>query len=113
MTSRYEVLGPLRVTRDGVDVEMPGRRQRLLLAVLLSDRNRSVSTDRLADAVWEGRPPPTAAKSLQGAISQLRRGLGVGAIETTPTGYLLRAPTGSTDVDRFEDLLERGRSQLA
>ena len=53
-------------------------------------RTRSLTTDRLIDAIWGERPPATATKSIHVYVSQLRQRLGAGVIETRPAGYELR-----------------------
>ena len=78
----FRVLGPLEVVDEGRPLELGGAKQRALLAALLLDTGRVVSTDRLIDALWEDDPPETAAKSIQVYVSQLRRVLGRDRIET-------------------------------
>jgi DNA-binding SARP family transcriptional activator len=49
-----------------------------------------VSTDRLIEAVWNGRPPATAQNTLQSHVSYLRGLLGDReTIVARPPGYLL------------------------
>jgi DNA-binding SARP family transcriptional activator len=69
----YRILGPLEVRVGDGQVELRGARQRELLAVLLLHPNEIVSSDRLIDELWQGDPPPTAAKIVQNSVSQLRR----------------------------------------
>ena len=105
----YGILGPLEVrTRDRV-VPLRGARQRELLAVLLLHANQIVSSDRLIDDLWEGDPPPTAAKMIQNGVSQLRKLLGPEdgpegepLLVTRSPGYLLRVEPGELDADRFD-----------
>ena len=52
----FRILGPLEVEEDGRQVPLGGEKQRALLALLLLSRGRPVSTDRLIDEVWGGRP---------------------------------------------------------
>ena len=54
----------------------------------------------------------TAVKAVQVQVSQLRKLLDEDALETRPTGYLLRVEPGALDLQRFESLLERGRERL-
>ncbi len=72
-----------------------------------------VSTDRLIDGLWGGRPPASAGKVLQNAVSQLRRSLGDDLIVTRAPGYALHVEPEAIDAHRFEALLEEGRSRLA
>ena len=107
--AEYGILGPLTAHVDGSAVELGGSRTRAVLAVLLLERNRVVSVDRLVDLVWGGDPPPTAEAALQEHVSRLRRALGAAAIETRSSGYLLRTEPGAVDAERFEELVERAR----
>jgi DNA-binding SARP family transcriptional activator/DNA-binding beta-propeller fold protein YncE/ABC-type branched-subunit amino acid transport system substrate-binding protein len=107
---RQEVLllGPLAVLEDGREVDLGGRMQRSLLALLLLRRGEVVSVDRLVDELWESAAPAGAAKTLQVYVSRLRRSLGPDAIERSGTGYLLRLPAEVVDLDRFERLYREG-----
>ncbi len=112
---RYRVLGPIEVAGDGGPIALGRGKPRALLAALLIDANRAVSVDELIERLWAARPPSTATKSVQVLVSQLRRALGgdeADPIATVGSGYMLRVRPGETDVDEFEDLLERGRGQL-
>ena len=80
----FRILGPLEVRDDGVELPLGGGKQRSLLALLLLHPNESLSSDRLVDELWGEQPPPTAAKILQNHVSQLRRVLGNGRLQTAP-----------------------------
>ena len=109
----FRILGPLELVEDGRLIELAGGRQRSLLALLLVHANEVVSSDRLIDWLWAGRPPATAVKVLQNAVSQLRRSLGDNLIITRAPGYLLRVEPDTIDARRFESLLEEGMRALA
>src|SRR6266542_1710998 len=109
----FGVLGPLEVSDDGRPIEITGAKQRALLAALLLNANRVVSTDGLIDALWEEAPPQTAGKALQVLVSQLRRQLGSGRLVTKPPGYVLRVEAGELDAERFQRLNAEGRFQEA
>jgi DNA-binding SARP family transcriptional activator/ABC-type branched-subunit amino acid transport system substrate-binding protein/DNA-binding beta-propeller fold protein YncE len=109
----FRILGPLEVFQQGAAVPLGGPKQRAVLAVLLLHRGEVLSTDRLIDELWGESPPTTAAKSVQVYVSQLRKALGDGMLETRGRGYLLRIEPEQIDVERFAGLLERGREQLA
>ena len=107
----YYLLGPLEVRRGGAPVPVGAGKPVELLALLLMHRNHALSTDSLVEQLWDGRPPETAVKIVQNAVSTLRRAFGDGADEVLVTrgrGYELVVPTGATDVDRFQALVERG-----
>jgi DNA-binding SARP family transcriptional activator len=102
----YSLLGPLEARTEAGPVALPGGKPRALLARLLLAEGRPVAAEALIEGLWE-LPPPSAAKVLQAHVSQLRKALGAGAIETVAPGYLL-AP-GAFDLARFEALAESAR----
>ena len=112
----FGILGPLQAHRGTEWVPIGSGRQAELMALLVTRRNTAVPTERLIDDLWDGRPPDTAAKIIQNAVSGLRRALGDesgGVLVTQGRGYMLVAPAGGTDVDRAAELLEEGRAELA
>src|ERR671938_776337 len=109
----FGLLGPLAVTREGTELQLGGPKQRALLAILLLEANHAVSADRLIDALWGDLPPDTAKNTLQVYVSQLRKLLPEGALETVPPGYRLAVEPDAVDLARFERLVEEGRVELA
>jgi DNA-binding SARP family transcriptional activator len=105
----YLLLGPLEARVDGARVELPGGRPRAVLARLLLEEGRVVPVEGLLDALWGHRPPPSAPKVLQAHVSQLRKVLGAGAIETQAPGY--RVTGTATDLARFEELTGAARNE--
>jgi DNA-binding SARP family transcriptional activator len=72
----FRILGPLAIYDDeGRAVDLGGRQQRLVLAMLLLHRNEVVSVDRLIDVVWGERAPANAVKKVQVHVSRLRKAL--------------------------------------
>jgi DNA-binding SARP family transcriptional activator len=100
-TPRFGLLGPLEARDDRGPVALGGHKQKIVLAVLLLDAGRAVSTDRLIDALWGENPPRTAPTSLQNFVSQLRKVVGADMLVTQPPGYLLRIDPDELDVNRF------------
>jgi DNA-binding SARP family transcriptional activator/streptogramin lyase len=109
----FRVLGPLEARDEERELSLGGPKQRALLAVLLLERNTVVSRDRLIDALWAERPPPSASHTLDAYVSRLRKLLGPDRLTRRPGGYVLRADAAEVDVDRFDGLAARGRAQLA
>jgi DNA-binding SARP family transcriptional activator len=105
----FRILGPLEALSDGEVLELVGPKQRALSALLLIERNRVVSSDRLIEALWEGAPPPTAQKALQMHVSHLRKVLGRDRVQTKEPGYVLRIEDGELDADRFRVLVAEER----
>jgi predicted ATPase/DNA-binding SARP family transcriptional activator len=108
----FGILGPLAVWKDGEEVALAAK-PKALLAILLFRANTLVTTDLLVDELWGESPPARAVKTVQVYLSQLRKLLGEGVIETRPGGYLLNVAPGALDLVRFESLVERGRALLA
>ncbi|GAA2677150.1 BTAD domain-containing putative transcriptional regulator [Streptomyces aculeolatus] len=101
--TRYSLLGPLEVVVDGRAVALTGR-QRALLTILLLDAGQVVSVERIADRLWEGRPPSSAPARVRALIAELRRMLGVRGpeiIATRSPGYLIRVGAGELDSVTF------------
>jgi DNA-binding SARP family transcriptional activator len=105
----FRLLGPLEVVDHDRLLTLGGGRQRSLFAVLLLHANEVVSNDRLIDALWGERPPPTAAKTVQVYVSRLRKELGEGRLLTRAPGYLLSVERSELDLGRFERLVEEAR----
>src|ERR671923_1558999 len=109
----FRVLGPLDVRRHGRPVPLAGRKQRALLACLLLEANRVVSTDRLIDELWPHDPPESAAHALQVYVSDLRRVLGAARLVTRAPGYLMRVEERELDLLRFEQLFADGERAVS
>ncbi|MFL6020554.1 MAG: BTAD domain-containing putative transcriptional regulator [Gaiellaceae bacterium] len=105
----FRILGPLEVSDETGPLLLGGQKQRAVLALLLLEPGRVVSTDRLIDALWAENPPRTAATSLQNFISQLRKTLGAEVLETKAPGYRLRVRPGELDLDRFRVSVDSAR----
>jgi DNA-binding SARP family transcriptional activator len=112
---RINLLGELSASYDGQAVDLGGRRQRAVLAVLLLARGDVVAAEGLAEAVWGERPPDDVPGALQSYVSHLRRALQPGAparsrsavILREGRGYAVRQPSEVVDAWRFEALLRR------
>lgn len=109
----FRLLGPLEAVIDGNPVSLAAAKPRALLALLLLNRNRVVSTEKLIDELWGDEPPARATKTLQVYVSQLRKELGPDRLLTRAPGYELRVDDGELDVDRFEKLAAEARAHLA
>jgi class 3 adenylate cyclase len=105
----FRILGPLEVRENARELPLGGAKQRALLALLLLRANELVATEQIVEELWGERPPPTATKTVQVYVSQLRKALGRELVDTRGPGYVLRIPRGALDLYRFEDLLDEGR----
>ncbi len=109
----FRVLGALEVIATDGPVTLGGRRERIILAMLLVEAGRVVPIERLIDAVWEHDPPETAAKQTRNTVGRLRGILassgGQAPIETVADGYRLDASAIEVDVRQFESEVTRAR----
>ena len=107
----FKILGPLEVIDDGRAIQVGGRKQRAVLAVLLLHANEVVSRGRLIEAVWGERAPPTAQRSLDSYVSRLRALLGQDRVVRQAPGYLLHVEPGELDLALFERLVSNALEQ--
>ncbi|MEU3406188.1 BTAD domain-containing putative transcriptional regulator [Streptomyces sp. NPDC006670] len=101
----FRILGPLSVIGAAGPVRVPPGRQEVILAALLLEADRVVSTDYLVDLIWEDEPPDTARTQVQICVSRLRKlftKAGVAAaITTRPPGYVLKTEGELVDAVLF------------
>jgi DNA-binding SARP family transcriptional activator len=103
------VLGPVEAVVDDRLVDLGPRKQRALLALLVSRVGRPVAVDVLLEELWCGAPPPAATASLQAYMANLRRVLEpdrpprapATVLRTRAPGYLLDSRRVDVDVCRF------------
>lgn len=96
------MLGPLRILDGEAEVTPTRRRERQLLCALALHAGRAVDATLLADAIWEGAPPPGERKAIQTHVFRVRRQLGDGVVVTERGGYTLGAEPARVDAVRFE-----------
>ncbi|MFL6120659.1 AfsR/SARP family transcriptional regulator [Actinophytocola sp.] len=111
---RFGVLGPVEARLpDGSPVAVGGPQVRSLLAMLLLDAGRTVSTGRLTEGLY-GPDASDVGHALQSQVSRLRRGLRGGpTVEFGPAGYRLAVDPDDVDAHRFTTLHRQGRQALA
>jgi DNA-binding SARP family transcriptional activator/tetratricopeptide (TPR) repeat protein len=115
----FRVLGPVEADADGRLVDAGRPQQRLVLAILLADAGRPVSTETLIDRVWD-TAPDGARRTLHVYVARLRRLLaqsGSAAAGSAPLvrrsgGYLLDVDPDLVDIHRFHRLVAASREPL-
>lgn len=111
-----EVLGPLQVRGDAGVVDIGSPRHREVLAALVVDVGRVVSSDAILERVWGEARRGASTSNLHAVISRLRgrlEGAGEGVqIATASPGYRLEAE-GAVDALVFADLLARARASYS
>src|SRR5690349_1750923 len=94
-------------------VQLAAAKERSLVAALALNAGSVMSAERLIDALWGDAPPPTARKTLQTYVSNIRKALGSHVVTTEPTGYMLRVGPDDVDVARFRRLVREGEQLLS
>jgi DNA-binding SARP family transcriptional activator/ABC-type glycerol-3-phosphate transport system substrate-binding protein/tRNA A-37 threonylcarbamoyl transferase component Bud32 len=114
----YRVLGNFEVVRDGSPVDLGAFRQRALLALLLTEPNSVLSTDRILDELWGAEGGIDKQNALWVYVSGLRKALEPDRAKRTegtilltrPPGYLIEVAPDEVDALRFEQMVFEGRA---
>jgi len=101
------LLGPVEAWAGGDCVPLAPL-ERDLVAILALSCGTVLSTDRIIDGLWGGRPPVGPRSRVQGLVSTVRRKLG-GALVTRHPGYLLDLPREACDLGMCEEFARRAR----
>ncbi|WP_406311380.1 tetratricopeptide repeat protein [Streptosporangium sp. NBC_01639] len=111
--TEFRLLGSVGIWGKDRLVGPATAQQRSVLAMLLMSPGRTVSVDRLVQAVWGQEPPVSARNAIQGYVSRLRRVLTVvpdAELATSPPGYRLDLDPTRVDLYRFRDLVAQARA---
>ncbi|MFE7407743.1 BTAD domain-containing putative transcriptional regulator [Isoptericola sp. NPDC057559] len=104
---RFEVLGPVRVTREDDVAPVSGAVRLGLLGLLLAHANAPVPAETLLDALWDTADAPDPQR-LHLTVHRLRRALGEPErLVLGPGGYVLRVAPDELDAQLFDDALEQ------
>ncbi|MEN3540057.1 BTAD domain-containing putative transcriptional regulator [Microbispora sp. ZYX-F-249] len=107
----FDVLGPLRMRRDGTQVPLGPTMLRRLLATLLCTPGSPVPVPALIEALWGSTPPRSAHKTLQIYVLRLRRAMGERDRVVHGTGgYAVAVLPPELDALRFRELTTAGRA---
>ena len=109
----FRVLGPVEILHDGELLGPTTAQQRCVLAMLLLDLGRVVSTGRLISALWATGPPASARGSVRVHVTKLRKLLAADPtveLATVGEGWRLTSDPERVDLYRFRDLVARARS---
>ena len=103
-------LGRLELRLDGRSLDLGTRKQRALLALLIINRRRTVSADRIIAALWSADAPSKRREDVWVYVSRIRKALDpVGnVLRREPGGYVLDIEESSVDAARFERLVAEG-----
>lgn len=114
---RFELLGPVRGWRDGVELQLGAPQQRTLLAMLLLARGQQVPLEAMLDGLWGVDIPKAATGTVRTYVSRLRSCLETHSVDeqdvlitSVGDGYVLEPGTFLLDVDVFQTRLAEGRA---
>lgn len=116
---RLNLLGSLRLSRDGSDLDISSPKRRALLILLALNVGVPVSLDRIVDALWPDRKTGREDSTLRVHISQLRdeiepsRSGPPHVIVTRGSAYMLVDEAVEIDIVRFHRLAQEGHALLA
>src|SRR5215207_4351934 len=130
MSLEITLTGQLAAEADGNRADatdLPGRQAPMVFAYLVTERDRPVPSEELAEAVWGGALPPTWRPALRGVVSKVRAfldllGLPAAATLTSSSGcYRLTLPSDTAvdvelaagEVDTARRALGAGQPQRA
>lgn len=112
------VLGAVQVRVSDTWVDIGPARQRAVLAALLVEPGKTLTTGQLIDRVWGDTPPPQARKTLYTYLfrlrATLRRGAPAGAetvIVRRSGGYAFVGEPTLVDLHRFRALAAKARRE--
>jgi DNA-binding SARP family transcriptional activator/tetratricopeptide (TPR) repeat protein len=111
---RARLFGSIAIETDGRTLgprDFGGIKPKQLLEILLVERGRAVSKDRLADLLWGEALPENVPATLEKHVSILRRQLGGkkdSIVVTEPGAYRLDSTRVVVDLDEFDGLVARG-----
>nr|WP_269204537.1 BTAD domain-containing putative transcriptional regulator [Motilibacter deserti] len=99
-------------------MDLGGRRQRAVLALLLLARGEALGASRLIDLLWGEQPPASGPAALHSYVSHLRRALEPDRsarsrdtlLVREGTGYACRLPADAVDAWRFEAMVRSASS---
>ncbi|MCS0604143.1 tetratricopeptide repeat protein [Streptomyces sp. LP11] len=111
------MLGPIRVVREGTELDLGSPQQRALLGLLLVRAGQPVQLSEIVDVLWGERPPASAVNVVHRYVGSLRRLLEPRLPLRAPGrwlirragGYLLDTREEELDLLRFRDLARQGR----
>jgi DNA-binding SARP family transcriptional activator len=91
---RVQILGPLRVWRDGREVDVGPQQQRSVLAFLAARAGNPVTVAEMIDPLWGEDPPPSAVNAVHRYVGALRRVLDPTIAARSPGRWLVRHGPG-------------------
>ncbi|WP_250007512.1 BTAD domain-containing putative transcriptional regulator [Actinoplanes sp. M2I2] len=117
----FGVLGPVHVRRQGTEVDLGARQQRLILALLLANAGQPVGLADIVEVLWDQRPPQSAVNVVHRYVGALRRLFEPGLAARSAgrwllgdaAGYRMRVDADNLDLLRLRELAEQARADAS
>lgn len=113
---RFQILGPVRMWRDGEEMDLGPRQRRTMLALLLARERQSASLSELVELLWEQEPPAHAVNLVHRHVGRLRRQCEPGLPNRASGRFLVPRGGGygmAVDADSLDLLSFRGLAERA
>jgi DNA-binding SARP family transcriptional activator len=113
--TRVRLCGGLAVEVDGVRVDdrLRSRQARVLFALLVLERRRTLSRQALADALWPGTAPRSQDGSIRALLTGVRRVFGPESIAGRDSVQLVLPDGATVDVEQVSAALADAEAALA
>ena len=112
----FRILGPVEAWNGREWAQVSAPKWRMLLATLLLNPGRVVSTGQLVSDLWDDDPPARAGNLVSVYVHRLRRLIGDASgsvLVTRAPGYQMVLRPGDLDAEQFARLAADGRAALA
>jgi basic membrane lipoprotein Med (substrate-binding protein (PBP1-ABC) superfamily)/DNA-binding SARP family transcriptional activator len=110
----FRVLGPLEACAGGRSIPLGGGKQRAVLSLLLLRAGELVTIEHLVEGLWGEEPPASAAHTIEGYVSRLRRVLEPdgATVVRRGGGYVLELGGGAVDAHEAGRLASEAATAL-
>jgi DNA-binding SARP family transcriptional activator len=114
---KYCVLGPVEMFVRDKPVTIQGTMQRTFLGVLLLSAGRTVSTGKIAEALWGDNPPARAVAQIHTYASRIRHAIEKaggdrGLLQSDHPGHRIVVGKGELDLEVYQTDAAEGRAAL-
>ena len=113
---QVRLLGPFTVTRlerPLAEQEVGSRKGRTLLKLLIVERPRTVSADRIAEVLWGEDPPDRHQRVVAQLVSRLRAALGKETLAGGSEGYRISRELFEVDLDEAARFVGEAEARAA
>jgi DNA-binding SARP family transcriptional activator len=110
---RFRMLGRFQAEHDGQLLHLGRLAERRLLSFMLLEPNTAIPVERLANLLWNDRPPASWPATLHTYISRLRKSLSSHAFDISLShsrvSYIAEIDPSIIDIHQFRSIVEHAR----